>query len=137
MRSTGQTPCVISQLIVGRKISLCRCCLLISPGRTLFVQAFNGTKEEYDTHSKGPRLNFLKGIEKQLKTNEHSQTGPFVIGKTFSYADKVIYQVCHDEGLTKDGRKGLKEYPRLVLLVDALEARPNIKAFLESDRYLG
>lgn len=49
----------------------------------------------------------------------------------------VIYQICHDENLTKEGRKGLKEYPRLIHLVDALEGRENIKKFLESDRYLG
>jgi len=60
-----------------------------------------------------------------------------VIGKNITYADFVIYQVCHDEGLTKEGRKGLKDFPRLVQLVDALEARPNIKAFLGSERYLG
>ena len=54
-----------------------------------------------------------------------------------TYADMVLYQVCHDEGLTHEGRKGLKDHPRLVELVDAMEERPNIKAFLQSDRYLG
>ena len=49
----------------------------------------------------------------------------------------VIYQICHDENLTQDGRKGLKEYPRLMKLVDALEGRENVKEFLASDRYLG
>lgn len=49
----------------------------------------------------------------------------------------ALYQVLHDESLTKDGRKGLKEYPRLVQLVDAVEDRPNIKKFLHSDAYLG
>lgn len=60
-----------------------------------------------------------------------------MIGQNVTYADFVIYQVCHDEGLTKEERKGLKDFPRLVQLVDALEARPNIKAFLGSERYLG
>ena len=49
----------------------------------------------------------------------------------------VLYQVLHDEDLTMKGRQGLKEYPRLVQLVDAVEGRPNVKAFLESERYLG
>lgn len=49
----------------------------------------------------------------------------------------VIYQVLHDENLTQEGRKGLQDYPRLKQLVDAVETRPNVKAFLESDRYLG
>ena len=37
----------------------------------------------------------------------------------------------------QDGRKGLKEYPRLTQLVDGVENRPNVKAFLQSDHYLG
>lgn len=52
-------------------------------------------------------------------------------------ADLVIYQIAHDEQLTVDGRKGLKDYPRLVKLVDAVEERPNVKKFLQSDRYKG
>jgi len=49
----------------------------------------------------------------------------------------VLYQICHDEGLTLKGREGMKEYSRLVQLVDAVENRPNVKKFLASDRYLG
>jgi glutathione S-transferase len=64
-------------------------------------------------------------------------SGPYIIGKNITYADMVLYQILHDENLTQDGRKGIKDYPRLVQLVDAVESRPNIKAFLQSDRYLG
>jgi hypothetical protein len=39
--------------------------------------------------------------------------------------------------LTRNGRKGLSEYSRLVKLVDAVEGRERVKAFLESERYLG
>lgn len=60
-----------------------------------------------------------------------------MIGNTITYADLVIYQICHDENLTQDGRAGLNEYPRLTELVDAVEARPNVQAFLKSDRYKG
>lgn len=49
----------------------------------------------------------------------------------------VIYQVCHDEGLTKDGQKGLQEYKRLAELVRGVEARPNVRKFLDSEKYLG
>lgn len=63
--------------------------------------------------------------------------GPFAASNTFTYADMALYQVLHDENLTQDGRKGLKEYPRLVKLVDAVEGRPNVKKFLGSERYQG
>jgi glutathione S-transferase len=49
----------------------------------------------------------------------------------------VIYQVFHDEGMTKEGRAQMKNFPRMVKLVDAVEARPNVAAFLKSDRYQG
>lgn len=52
-------------------------------------------------------------------------------------ADVMTLQVCHDEQLTKDGHKGLAKYPRLKTLCEAVEARPNVKAFRESGRYLG
>ena len=45
--------------------------------------------------------------------------------------------MLHDENLTQEGRKGMKDCPRLVQVVDAVEGRPNVKAFLESERYLG
>jgi len=59
------------------------------------------------------------------------------LGDKVTYADFVIYQVAHDEELTRDGRKGLKDYPRIVQLVDAMERRPNVKKYLESERYRG
>lgn len=108
-------------------------------GRTNFVNAFFSDNKdvEYPEHCKTTRVNFLKGLDKQLQSHDLSNSGPFVIGKEITYADMVIYQVCHDEGLTKDGRKGLQEYKRLIKLVDAVESRPNVKKFLQSDRYLG
>ena len=72
-----------------------------------------------------------------MRTHELSIVGPYVTGKDITYADLVLYQICHDEGLTQDGRKGLKDHPKLAELVDAVEARSNVKAFLQSDRYLG
>lgn len=60
-----------------------------------------------------------------------------MIGQEFTYADMVLFQLLHDENLIQDGRKGLKEYPRLIELVDAIQNRPNVKKFFESDSYLG
>lgn len=60
-----------------------------------------------------------------------------MLGQKVTYADFVVYQVCHDEQLTQDGRKGLQEYPRLAKLVEAVEARENVKKFLGSDEYKG
>lgn len=60
-----------------------------------------------------------------------------MLSDRISYADLVVYQVIHDEGLTKDGRAGLKDYHRLKQLVDGVEARPGVKAFLGSERYKG
>lgn len=108
-------------------------------GRTLFIQAFfsPNKSETYPEHQKTTRAHYLSALETHLKSNSLSQQGPYVIGKEITYADMVIYQICHDENLTQDGRKGLKDYPRLTKLVDALEGRENVKKFLESDRYLG
>ncbi|KAF7885682.1 uncharacterized protein EAF02_004191 [Botrytis sinoallii] len=94
-------------------------------------------KEDYPKHQQGDQKKYLNAIETHLKGSELSKKGPFIIGNEITYADMVLYQLLHDESLTKDGRKGLKEYPRLVQLVDAVEDRPNIKKFLNSDAYLG
>lgn len=108
-------------------------------GRTGFVNAYFSKNQEkdYAEHCNGPRVNYLKGLDTQLQSHDASNSGPFVLGNSVSYADFVIYQVCHDEGLTKDGRNGLQGYSRLVKLVDAMESRPNVKKFLDSERYLG
>jgi prostaglandin-H2 D-isomerase / glutathione transferase len=45
--------------------------------------------------------------------------------------------VLHDEELGKGDMKGLKEYPRLAKLADAVRNRPNVKAFLNSPEYKG
>lgn len=113
--------------------------ILIVSGRTLFVQAFfaDNKEETFSEYKKTVRPKFLKALETHLKTNNLSTSGPYVIGKNFTYADIVIYQLCHDDPLALDGREALKDYPRLMELVDAVEERPNIKAFMQSDRYLG
>lgn len=92
---------------------------------------------DYPKHCDTTRVNFLKALQAHLSSHPSSTSGPYVIGKSITYADLVIYQVCHDEQLTQDGRAGLKEYPRLAKLVDAVEGRENIKKFLQSEEYKG
>lgn len=95
-------------------------------------------KETYPEHCKTTRPRFMQALETHLKTHDLSKSGPYVIGKNITYADMVLYQILHDENMTQEGRKGIKnDYPRLTQLVDAVESRPNVKAFLESDRYRG
>ena len=133
-------PCVILSLTVhDLSDTLTRENFLTSSGRTLFVQAFfaDNKEETYPEHQRTVRPRFLKALETHLKTYELSKSGPYILGNNITYADMVLYQVCHDEGLTQGEKKGLKDYPRLAGLVDAVEERPNIKAFLQSDRYLG
>lgn len=108
-------------------------------GRTLFLKAFFSDNQaaDYQKHIEGNRKKYINAIETHLKRSDLSRRGPFVIGNEISYADLVLYQVLHDENLVQDGRKGLQGYQRLVKLVDAVEARPNIKKFLNSADYLG
>lgn len=109
--------------------------------RTRFVNAFLSENKDvdYPKHCEGPRKTFLKGIDTLLQQHDLSNSGPFIIGKEVTYADLVLYQIIHDEGLSQDGQKGLKDggYNRLAQLTAAVEARPNVAAFLKSDRYRG
>lgn len=91
----------------------------------------------YEKYTQDARPEWLKALNEQLSSNSLSTSGPYVIGNTVTYADLVAYQIMHDEGLTKNGRAGLQNYSRLIQLVDAIEERPNVKAFLASDRYRG
>ncbi|TID21294.1 glutathione s-transferase [Venturia nashicola] len=107
--------------------------------RTLFVIAFLSPNKDtaYPEHCKTDRVRYLSAIESHLKQSPLSQKGPFVLSDRITYADLVVYQVIHDEGLTKDERAGLRDYPRLKQLVNGVESRPGVKAFLGSDRYKG
>ncbi|KAI9730543.1 MAG: hypothetical protein M1834_005784 [Cirrosporium novae-zelandiae] len=116
-------------------------CDLASDWRTLFILAFFSPQkaQTYPEHIRTDRARFLKALETHLSSSELSQRGPYVIGQEITYADLVIYQVCHDEQLTQEGRRGLVEggYLRLKELVDAVERREGVRGFLESERYLG
>ncbi|KAL9130031.1 MAG: hypothetical protein Q9217_001676 [Psora testacea] len=107
--------------------------------RSLFIQALfsDNAEETYPKHQQTDRKHYLQALETHLKTHHLSRSGPYIAGKEITYTDLVLYQLCHDENLTHDERAGLKDYPRLKQHVDSVEARPNVKAFLQSDRYLG
>jgi len=92
---------------------------------------------DYPKHQQGDRNRFLKAIETHLKGSDLSSRGPYIIGNEVTYADLVLFQLLHDENLIQDGRKGLQGYSRLIQLVNAVQNRPNIKKFFNSDAYLG
>jgi glutathione S-transferase len=108
-------------------------------GRTLFISAFfsENQREDYQKHCQGDRPRFLKAIETHLKSSDLASTGPYVIGNEFTYADMVLFQILHDEDLIQKEGKELDKFPRLVQLVEAVQNRPNIKKFFESNAYFG
>lgn len=69
-------------------------------------------------------------MEKHLDSSHLSRYGPFVIGKEITYADLVLFQDYDEEDFIKEGKKALQDYPRSAQLVDGVQNRPNIKAFL-------
>ncbi len=68
-----------------------------------------------------------------MASNPLSASGPYTLGATITYADFVLYQIYHDE--REIGGIDLTDAPHLKALVQAMEARPNIKAYMASDRY--
>ncbi|RMZ01738.1 hypothetical protein D0860_07499 [Hortaea werneckii] len=114
-------------------------CDLTIDWRSAFVNAFFHPKKdvEYPRHMAEKRPQFLQALEQHLSSNSLSASGPYVLGHKITYADFVIYQVCHDEQLTQDGRAGLKGHPRLAKLADAVEGRENVRGFLQSEEYKG
>lgn len=98
---------------------------------------FSEDKEKYLKHCATDRPRLANAIETHLKRGKYSQGGPFVLGDRITYVDFVVYQILHDEGMTKDERKGMENLPRLRSLVEGVEEREAVRAFLESERYLG
>lgn len=107
-------------------------------GRTLFIAAFFASnKQDYEKHKSGDHAHYLRDIEQKLRGHDFTNRGPYIVVADITYADLVLYQICHDEGLTQNGGAGLHGLPRLLRLVEAVEGRPNIKKFMESDSNLG
>ena len=116
-----------------------RLCDITIDWRSKFVDAYFSAnqKEDYDAHVKDVRGNYGFALERHLNESALAKRGPYVIGEKFTYADMVIFQVLHDEEMGKGDQKALEEYPRLKKLYNAVQGRPNVKTFLESDEYKG
>ncbi|KKY16982.1 putative glutathione s [Phaeomoniella chlamydospora] len=118
-----------------------RICDIVIDWRTRFVDAFvSPNKDEtYPEHCKTARVNYLRALERHLSENQTAKGGSYVIGKKFTYADIVLFQILHDEELyRKEGAsQELKPYSRLAQLAEAVINRPNIKAFFNSSEYKG
>lgn len=74
---------------------------------------------------------FLDYFERLLDAN-----GPYVTGRRLTYVDLSLFQIV--EGLRYAFPKAMKKIerdsPRIVALHDRVAARPNIRAYLQSDR---
>ncbi|TNM61384.1 glutathione S-transferase [Aliirhizobium smilacinae] len=79
---------------------------------------------------------FLGYFERMLSANP--STGSFSIGKDLTYVDLSLFQVM--EGLhyafPKAMKALVKDYPKLSALRQNVSKRPNIKAYLKSERRL-
>ncbi|CAF1432543.1 unnamed protein product, partial [Didymodactylos carnosus] len=96
--------------------------------RALFAKAyFAEDKTEFEEHLKKDVPKYLVVFEKHLK----KYGGPFFIGKEITYADFMLWQVIHDDGLLKGN--GLDGYPLMQMHANALMKRPNIKKYFASD----
>jgi glutathione S-transferase len=96
-------------------------------------------KELFEHHKDFLLAKFIDGLNNHLSTFPAAQTGPFVLGSEVTYADFQIWQIYHDGkafGVPLD-ELFAKSAPRLKQLVEAVEARPNVKAYFASDRYFG
>lgn len=115
--------------------------------RSLFVgTAFvNDTKGLYANADASPFAfhksfnlpKYVKAIEAHLTKSPYLAKGPFILGSDISYADIVLFQICHDEREVGDGITVLLDTiaPNLKALLAGVCARPNIAAYFASDRY--
>lgn len=118
---------------------------LAADWRTKFVDtAFVTDKEGLNANSDATPFSFhkdynlpkfVKGVEGQLAASPFG--GPFALGATATYADFVLYQIYHDEREVGGKINELLDAsaPRIKALVEAVAARPNVKAYFASDRY--
>ncbi|KAM0789245.1 hypothetical protein ACM66B_000088 [Microbotryomycetes sp. NB124-2] len=78
----------------------------------------------------------VRGLEKLLSTSVYSNNGPYVLGGDISYADLDLWQMWHDSREVGPVKELVaNECPTLQKLLDAVESRPQLKAYWSSDRY--
>lgn len=90
-----------------------RICDVVIDWRTRFVERYFSAnqKEDYARHCEQSRPRYLQALERHLSENGFARQGPFVAGKKFTYADLVLFQVLHDEGLGERGFGGAQGLP--------------------------
>ncbi|KAI1799878.1 glutathione S-transferase protein-like protein [Daldinia bambusicola] len=97
------------------------------------VESMRSSKE-WITHRLPKHLGYW---QKVLESEECGQ-GPWLLGNTFTYADLVLYQCIDGVNATfpeamSDAFES-KKYDKVLQLWEAVAARPNIAAYLASDR---
>jgi hypothetical protein len=80
-------------------------------------------------------VGFVVGLEIHLSKSPFSGDGPYTLGPHISYADFMVWQIYHDERSMNSQVDQLlaSSAPRLKQLVEAVAARPNVKAYHNSD----
>jgi len=87
--------------------------------------------EEKSKHVKEVAPKFAKVFETFLARYPE---GPFFTGTQFTFADAAVYQILHDEAKLNSFKVDAATFPLLTKFYAAVEARPNIAAFLSSSR---
>ncbi|KAK9417256.1 hypothetical protein SUNI508_09060 [Seiridium unicorne] len=103
--------------------------------------AWEDQKEESKRRSKEfvqSRLPTTLSYWQRVLTSEERGKGPWLLGETFTYADLVLFQAL--DGTTHSFPKAIKQardsgkYDKIFKHSDDVRARPNIAAYLASDR---
>jgi glutathione S-transferase len=88
----------------------------------------SNAEEALKTYKETTIPEFMNTFEDILSDTE----GPYLLGQEISYADFALYHLLEDDGSAIDA----STHPRLTAFVQAIENRPNIKAYLATDRNL-
>jgi len=96
-----------------------------------FFQAHFGDEKAKEHHIKDVIPKWFTSFEKLLAAN-HEGKG-FFIGENITFADLAVYQAL--EFASKLAPTAIKNYPHLSAFRDRIVARPNIAAYIKSDRY--
>lgn len=102
-------------------------------GPTLYYEDQRPAAKARTSEFLGERVpKFLGYFERLI----HASGGPYLNGRRICYADLSLFQIV--EGLRYSFPNNMKRFerkvPRLIALHDKVAARPNIKAYLSSDR---
>lgn len=88
-------------------------------------------------HLQPTSCHVLFALERHLNENSLAQRRPYVIGERFTDTDMVISAWYMTRRRTRGDQKELEKYPRRKKMYNAVQSRPNVKTFLESNEYKG